>query len=62
VIVIVADDCECAACGEAALGTYSIHRDGFGQGPEVPLCEACGAQELPTCEMLWLMIATRKEQ
>lgn len=32
----------CAACGKAAEGNYSVHRDGFCSGPEVPLCDDCG--------------------
>lgn len=49
----------CAACGERAEGEYSIHRDGFGVGPEVPLCNACGREETPTCDDLWRRIAKR---
>ena len=61
----VAYDATCAACGDAAsVGTdreplYTIHRDGFGEGPEVPLCAECGADELPDCPTLWAMIAGR---
>ena len=50
----------CAACGSASSGKASIHRDGFGFGPEVWLCHACGCHELPTCDALWDMIAERE--
>jgi hypothetical protein len=50
----------CAACGEPTSGGHSIHRDGYGIGPEVDLCDACGAGENPTCEELWGMIARRR--
>lgn len=50
----------CAACGDHAQGNASIHRDGFGEGPEVELCDACGMAELPTCEELWKQIAERR--
>lgn len=46
----------CAACGAAAQGNASIHRDGFGEGPEVDLCDDCGTHEFPTCEVLWRWI------
>lgn len=49
----------CAACGEPTTGEYSIHRDGYGLGPEVELCDACGAHDGPTCEELFRMIARR---
>lgn len=41
---------ECAACDNEAGTTYGIHRDGFGEGPEVMLCDDCGSGFLPTCE------------
>jgi hypothetical protein len=50
----------CAACGAPVQGNHSIHRDGFGIGPEVDLCDACGANETPTCEELWDAIARRR--
>lgn len=50
----------CAACGKPS-GRFAIHRDGFGEGPEVPLCEACGGHETPTCEELWERIAERRK-
>ena len=52
----------CAACGNRAQGNYAIHRDGFGEGPEVPLCDGCGSEPTPTCEELWHMIAARREE
>lgn len=52
---------ECAACGKSYEGEsgYAIHRDGFGKGPEVPLCVWCGSEEHPTEAKLWQMIAAR---
>jgi len=52
---------ECACCGATFTGkvTSSIHRDGFAIGPEVPLCDACGGHELPSCEEIWERIAAR---
>jgi hypothetical protein len=49
----------CAACGNPSEGKRSIHRDGFGEGPEVWLCNACGMHETPTLEELWARIAER---
>lgn len=49
----------CAACGKPAEGHFAIHRDGFGEGPEVPLCDACGRENGPSCEALWEAIAAR---
>jgi hypothetical protein len=57
----------CAACGAAAHPCehdnrgHSIHRDGFGVGPEVLLCCACGANETPTLAELWARIRARRE-
>lgn len=51
----------CAACGEPAEGNYSIHQDGMDQGPEVPLCDACGSDRTPTAEQLWAMIKARRK-
>lgn len=36
---------------------YSIHRDDFGEGPEVPLCVECAEDGTITCEMIWDRIA-----
>lgn len=49
--------CVCAFCGGAAAGNYGIHRDGFGVGPEVDLCDGCGSGLKPTCEEIWDLIA-----
>lgn len=53
--VAVVDDPpdDCAYCGKPVQGNYSIHRDGFGEGPEVDLCDDCGKDPLPTCEDIW---------
>lgn len=48
---------ECAYCKAPAQGNYSIHRDGFCIGPEVPLCDDCGAHAEPTCEEIWEKIS-----
>ena len=50
----------CAACGAPSRGAYSLHRDGFEQGPEVALCDGCGAKETPTPQELWTRIAARR--
>ena len=44
-------------CGAPAQGNYGIHRDGFGAGPEVDLCDGCGSKPEPTCEEIWRRIA-----
>jgi hypothetical protein len=54
-------DNECAACGQPP-GRATIHRDGFGEGPEVPLCSDCGDHETPSCEELWRRIADRRSR
>jgi NAD-dependent SIR2 family protein deacetylase len=52
----------CANCGERFEGEveFAIHRDGFGIGPEVPLCHDCGAYPCPTCAEIWFNIADRQ--
>jgi hypothetical protein len=53
----------CAACGHATgldEQRHAIDRDGYGIGPEVPLCCECGAYEFPTCAELWMVIAHRR--
>jgi len=47
----------CAYCGKPSEGNHAIHRDGFGVGPQVDLCDACGGDETPTCEQIWDVIA-----
>lgn len=53
---------KCSACRDEITGDIggAIHRDGFGEGPEVVLCEPCGGHELPTCEQLWARIAVHE--
>lgn len=46
----------CAYCGEPSEGNHSIHRDGFGDGPEVPLCDKHGSHETPTEREIWARI------
>lgn len=48
----------CANCGKPAEGNHAIHRDGFAVGPEVPLCDTCGACENPSCVEIWDRIST----
>lgn len=47
----------CAFCTKPAEGNYSVHRDAFGVGPEVDLCDACGGSEEPTLEEIWSHIS-----
>lgn len=47
----------CAYCGDLAQGNYSIHRDGFDNGPEVPLCDQCGDHTGPSLLAIWSRIA-----
>ena len=47
----------CVFCDMPAQGNYSIHRDGFGVGPEVELCDDCGSGPSPTCGEIWDEIA-----
>ena len=49
----------CSFCGTEIKGSveFSIHRDGFGIGPEVPLCVECGSHRVPSCEEIWAKIA-----
>lgn len=49
----------CVYCGGPAEGNHSIHRDGFGVGPQMPLCDEHGAHATPTCEQIWDRIARR---
>lgn len=53
----------CVYCGKYCKGEpeYSIHRDGFGEGPEVPLCDGCGEAPHPTCEMIWDHLAAQRQ-
>lgn len=50
----------CSYCGGPAEGNYSIHRDGFGDGPEVDLCDRHGEGWEPSCEEIWERIAERR--
>lgn len=49
----------CYCCGAQAQGNYSIR---FCIGPEVPLCDACGKDETPTCQEIWEEIAYRLDE
>lgn len=50
----------CAYCGELAEGAYSIHRDGFGEGPQVDLCNRHGGGMVPTLVSIWRRIRLRR--
>jgi len=50
----------CSFCGNPAEGNHAIHRDGFCDGPEVPLCDACGSKPRPTCEEIWYVTSRHK--
>lgn len=54
----------CVLCRGPSEGKYTIHRDGFGEGPDVPLCVACAEDENITCEMIWayLKLEPRREE
>jgi hypothetical protein len=47
----------CAYCGELAEGNFSIHRDGFSEGPEVQLCDRCGGHTDPSLPEIWSRIS-----
>jgi hypothetical protein len=47
----------CAYCGKPSEGNYAVHRDGFGVGPEVPLCDECGNDDTLSCPDIWDRIA-----
>ncbi len=49
----------CVYCGRAAEGNFSVHRDGMGVGPVVPLCDACGSNYEPTLYQIWARIAEK---
>jgi ribosomal protein L24E len=51
----------CAFCSEPAEGNYSVHRDGFCEGPEVELCDACGKDVEPTLADIWSRISQARE-
>jgi hypothetical protein len=51
----------CANCGKRPTeGTHMIHEDSDMEGKEVPLCDACGSFEKPTCSEIWENIAKKK--
>lgn len=47
----------CAYCDKPAEGRFSIHRDGFVDGPEVDLCDECGGHPHPTVFDIWERIS-----
>lgn len=50
----------CVFCKGHAQGNHCIHRDGFSEGPEVPLCDKCGGLSTPTCEEIWEQLASER--
>lgn len=46
----------CAYCGGPAKGTYFVHRDAFGEGPEMPLCRTCARGKKVTLADIWRRI------
>ena len=53
----------CAYCQQPSQGNYSVHRDAFGEGPEVDLCDECGGNETtPTLEEIWTRISQHPER
>ena len=50
----------CACCGLPSEGNFEIHRDGWGIGPEVSLCDDCGGRAYPTCDEIWAAIADQR--
>jgi len=57
--LLAGGDTICACCGSRSERQRSIHRDGFGKGPEVWLCNDCGMGELPTLAEIWSRIKSR---
>ncbi len=49
----------CAYCERVINGEvhFTIHRDGFGEGPEVDLCDGCGLDSMITCEEILAKIS-----
>lgn len=47
----------CAYCCAGIQGNFSIHRDGFSEGPEVPLCDECGSETGPSTDEIWSRIS-----
>ena len=58
-VLRILKETHCAYCFAVIKGEvhFAIHRDGFGVGPEVPLCVECGSHLTPTCEDIWSKIA-----
>lgn len=43
----------CVFCGGCAQGNYSVHTTPTMTGPEVPLCDNCGEDEVPLLGHIW---------
>lgn len=46
----------CAYCGQKSQGNYKMTRDGA-VGPQLPLCDDCGAEPYPTLQQIWARIS-----
>lgn len=49
----------CAVCNGPHESKWSIHRDGFGEGPEVFFCQSC-YDTFPTCEDIWEVLSLKR--
>jgi hypothetical protein len=60
-ILLTINKVHCSYCFVEIKGEveFTVHRDGFGIGPEVPLCVGCGSKPIPTLEEIWSKIARR---
>lgn len=47
----------CIFCGNEVQGNYQLHRDNFGIGPIVDLCDKCGESDELTLGVIWESIA-----
>lgn len=51
----------CCYCGTPSEGHFAIYRDGFGEGPEVPLCDEHGGTDDPSASDIWARIVALRE-
>jgi hypothetical protein len=51
----------CAYCGKVWEGNYTIHRDGVGKGPKVPICNACTIGEEPSLDDIWAKLSVDRK-
>lgn len=50
----------CAICNGPHESKWSIHRDGFGEGPEVFFCQSC-FDTFHTCEEIWDVLSLKRQ-